>query len=142
LRKAVLKRRAGEHEASERVISRLDVFTDLVTKPAPDISAVFMPEPAPRPETPRYIANAAADHEAEEKHQREKSPPLSLEDGGAKWRSRVERHAGRQKARADQMRAYYAKDLKAQRDYLSALKAAEEGKAPEWKPHPTERSKH
>jgi hypothetical protein len=142
LRKSATRRRTEEKEASDRIAAQLDFFTNLTAKPAPDIAPVFLPEPAPRPETPRYIANATADLEAEERFKKEKSTPLSVPDATAQWRSRVGRHEARKKARASQMRAYYANDLKAQSEFLKSLKVAEDGQTADWKPHPSTAPKH
>jgi hypothetical protein len=122
LRKSIVQRHTEEKEAVDRLSSQLEFFTNLVAKPAPDIAPVFLPEPAPRPETPLYLANATAAQEAEDRHKREKSAPLALSDGGAKWRSRVQRHELRKKAHAEQMKAYYEKDRQAQKEFLNSLK--------------------
>jgi hypothetical protein len=142
LRKSATRRQLEEKESSDRINEQLDFFTTLTAKPTPDISAVFLPERALRPETPRYLANANADFEAEERLKKEKASPLSLPKSDSKWRSRLGRHNARQKSRAGQMKAYFTKDLKAQTEFLKSLKATEDSQLYEWKPHPTSTPKH
>jgi hypothetical protein len=127
LRKATARRRADGKAAGATVTAQLDFFTALTAKPPPDLSPVFLPEPALRPETPRYLANARADLEAEgSRSKREKTAPLSLGDADAKWQARVGKQEQRRAARGAQMRAYRAKDEKAQKEFLQGLGGREQ----------------
>jgi hypothetical protein len=123
LRKAAAVRRAEAREAGGRVAAQRDCFAELTAKPAPDLGAVFLPEPALRPETPRYLANAAADSALEERSRKERSAPLGLADCAQRWQARIGRRDERRRAHAARMNAFRLKQGKAHREFLQAIGA-------------------
>jgi hypothetical protein len=128
LRKAAARRRAAAREAGDRVSAQLDFFAALTAGPAPDLSAAFLPEPAARPETPRYLANASADLAAEARARRERAAPPRPGDAAQRWQARIGRSGARRKAHAAQMRAYYARQGRAHREFLQGLGVEESEK--------------
>jgi hypothetical protein len=128
LRKAADRHRADCEAATAAIATQLPLYAGLAESASPDLAPMFMPERAPRPETPKFLENAIRDQEADAAR-REKSKSANLAKIGRQFASRVKRQNQRAETRRGQMRNFYRRKQKERQNLLAKLARPEPAQA-------------